>query len=403
MRDELDRVADANPVQAETLRPAVAVEHRILLDTLRAEVSPSRRRLFVPSGRSTASNGRAGFVGVGVGVTVAAAIAVIGFTGIGNVPDVEVSTDVSGADHADTQSAEDTLVVEEPVTTPTSTDPAPGATEPASPPAEAESSVTSSPPEITAPSTSSSTTQASTTPTIEGPFDPRIDLLSVHYDHAPGRDDAQSAVAAREITDRLGIEPHVVSGTYGTNGHGYNTNSEYVMDEAWGDAWYNAHSDRQGAVLSTADRWLATIDAGGRVWVAEGGQSDFTAGVIRELQQRRPGLDTRQVLHVVQHNDFNEEASTDADLDLVRSATTYTRIADGNIADNGTADLDMMTPGFADIALGGRYGSAWQAAFDYHHQDGRIDFSDTVEVLHIIGVGTDEVADPLGFADYFLR
>lgn len=238
-------------------------------------------------------------------------------------------------------------------------------------------------------------------PDIAGPFDPATDLISLHYDHAPERDDGQATVAGRVVTDALGLTPWVIGGAYGTNAAAYQPASELVMDATWGlEGWVDAHRDRDGAVAATADRWQATLSAGGAVWVAEGGQSDLTADVVRELAQRMPELDTSRV-HVVQHSDRNERTTTAADLRYVRETTDYIRIEDGNWR-NGTADLNTITPGFAERALAGEWRDAWTAAFDYLDPDERLDFSDTVELLHIVGIGTDEIATTEDFANRFL-
>ncbi len=77
------------------------------------------------------------------------------------------------------------------------------------------------------------------------------------------------------------------------------------------------------------------------------------------------------------------------------------RIDDGNGA-NDTADLNRSSSAFETAALAGRRGAGWSAAFG-HLPASELDFSDTVEVLYILGVGIDEVADPDGFAKRFLR
>ena len=41
------------------------------------------------------------------------------------------------------------------------------------------------------------------------------DLISLHYDHAPDRDDGHATVAALAVVTARGIIPHVVSGAYG--------------------------------------------------------------------------------------------------------------------------------------------------------------------------------------------
>src|SRR4030042_6791546 len=72
-------------------------------------------------------------------------------------------------------------------------------------------------------------------------FSPEKDLLSLHYDHAPDRDDGQSAAADRTLLESLygtdWIRKHVVavSGAYGKNAEKFNVLSDAVMDEVWGD------------------------------------------------------------------------------------------------------------------------------------------------------------------------
>ncbi len=240
-------------------------------------------------------------------------------------------------------------------------------------------------------------------------FDPGSDLLSLHHDNAPDRDDGHATVANRTVTGALGITPHVVSGTYGTNSGSYVPASEAVMRAAWGSAWLNAHSNWSGAVAATARRWSAVLATGGDIWVAEGGQSDFTADVIRAVKQRDPGLDTKKRIHVVQHSSWNERKTTASDLSYVRSATDYTKIDDGNDT-NRTADLNRTAASsnskndaFVTAARGGRFGSAWAAAFRYYSPQVKLDFSDSVELLYILGIGKDRVATVDDFADEFLR
>ena len=72
-------------------------------------------------------------------------------------------------------------------------------------------------------------------------FDPEKDLISLHYDHAPDKDDGHSAAADRSVLESLfgvgWIGRHVVavSGAYGKNKRGFNPKSDTVMDVAWKD------------------------------------------------------------------------------------------------------------------------------------------------------------------------
>ncbi len=83
-------------------------------------------------------------------------------------------------------------------------------------------------------------------------FDPRKDLLSLHYDHAPDKDDGHSAAADRTILESLygreWVKKHVVavSGAYGKNAKTFNPKSDAVMDAAWNDCggWLAGHGNR---------------------------------------------------------------------------------------------------------------------------------------------------------------
>lgn len=52
----------------------------------------------------------------------------------------------------------------------------------------------------------------------------------------------------------------------------------------------------------------ATLSNQGDIWIAEAGQSDFTAGLIKAVQLDLPEINISQRIHVVQHSDWNEKA-----------------------------------------------------------------------------------------------
>jgi len=233
-------------------------------------------------------------------------------------------------------------------------------------------------------------------------YNPSTDLISLHYDHAPDPDDGHAAVAGLIVSRHHGFTPHVVAGAYGVrNASQYNPASETVMHSAWPGAWLNAHANWTSAVQQTVNRWSSTLAAGGDVWVAEGGQSDFTSDVVRQLQQA--GFDTRNRIHVVQHSQWNEDHADSSDLAFVRSNTDYIRIDDGNNP-NGTADLRFERgPAFVQVARSSAYASQWNVAFDYLDPNEKVDFSDTVELLHILGIGTDQISDVDAFGRFYLQ
>ncbi len=255
-------------------------------------------------------------------------------------------------------------------------------------------------------STVSSSTQPPTTTRQPGPtngrFDRGRDLLALHYDHVIYRDDGHATVAAREIVNDLGISPIVVGGAYSASNNRYNLDSEVVMDATWGsNGWLNAHANRPGAVSAAAQRWTETIAEGNEVWVAEGGQSDYTADVIRAVAAALPTVDLDNRIHVVQHSLANERRTSSNDFAYLLATIDYIKIDDGN-EDNATANLNRFDEDFIEAALDGPFASAWSAAFNYLDPYQSLDFSDTVEVLHIVGVGRDQVADPEDFADTFM-
>ncbi len=223
-------------------------------------------------------------------------------------------------------------------------------------------------------------------------FNPDEDLLSLHYDHAPDKDDGQSAAADRTVLEslfgRVWMEGHVVavSGAYGRNADTFNTNSDVVMDAAWNDCsgWLSGHTNRTEVVTELSRRWKATLEAGGDVWVKEGGQSDITAAVVKRIRKEAPGVDTSFRIHVVQHSQWNEDQTTAEALEYTRGATDYIRIADAN------AYLNVQG-GNASFEAAARahpvFGPVWKAAFAYYDPNERLDFSDTGELFRILGLG----------------
>jgi len=149
-------------------------------------------------------------------------------------------------------------------------------------------------------------------------FDQAKDLLSLHYDHAPDKDDGHSAAADRTILESLygcdWTRKHVaaVSGAYGKNADGFNPKSDAVMDAAWNDCegWLAGHTKRERVVAELGERWRVALQGGGDVWVKEGGQSDITADVVKRIQHQLPDVDTDKRIHVVQHSNWNEKQTS---------------------------------------------------------------------------------------------
>lgn len=223
-------------------------------------------------------------------------------------------------------------------------------------------------------------------------FDPFKDMISLHYDHAPDRDDGQSAAADRTILGTM-FPPHwirghvvAVSGAYGKNKKSFRKDSDLVMKATW-DApggWIAADDDWEAATAEIVKRWSQTLDAGGDVWIKEGGQSDISADAVRAIKKAKPGINTRQRIHLVQHSNWNENKTTDEDLAYVKKETNYIRIKDANRYLNRKGG----DKAFQKMALAHPVsGQAWKAAFNYYNPEHRLDFSDSGELMRILKLG----------------
>lgn len=221
---------------------------------------------------------------------------------------------------------------------------------------------------------------------------PGKDLLSLHYDFAPDKDDGQSAAADRTILqsmfgkDWIRANVVVVSGAYGKNASRFDPNANAVMDAVWNDCggWLAGHANRENVVILLTSRWSEVLEAGGDVWVKEGGQSDITADVVRRIRNQFPDIDTTQHIHVVQHSNWNEDHTTEKALVYTKQFTHYIKIRDAN-------EYLSLKGGDEKFVKAARehqeFGNIWKAAFAYYNPHERIDFSDTGELMHIIGLG----------------
>ena len=253
----------------------------------------------------------------------------------------------------------------------------------------------------TAPETPATPAPGNTPVQTSGSFDRSNDLIALHFDHAPDPDDGHAAAAAFVVQDQLGLAVQVVGGTHGVySADRYVQASEGLMVSIWGQNWLNAHSNRNSSVAQSAVRWAGTLAAGGDVWIAEGGPSDFTAAVVRRIQQQYPEFNTRNRIHLIQHSKWNDDHALREDLDFVRNNTRYVMIEDGN-EPNSTADLREFRQSFVDRARASQYRSTWNAAFAYLSPYEKLDFSDTVELLYILGIGTSQISNADDFADVF--
>ena len=116
----------------------------------------------------------------------------------------------------------------------------------------------------------------------------------------------------------------------------------HLMDLAFGDHWTDAYLDWDGSVNTVAKKVENTLRNGGKVWIADGGPSDFSAAVCRKVKLNYPDANLKNI-HVVQHHPVNEMVATPSDWEYVKSQCTYHYIDEGNIlgADNVIVNSHM--------------------------------------------------------------
>jgi hypothetical protein len=160
------------------------------------------------------------------------------------------------------------------------------------------------------------------------------------------------------------------------------------------------------------DFYKKTIERGGRVFVKEGGESDFTKRVIEQLEKWIPN--SGKCVYIVQHSSVNEKNNGPGVLSYVKSKANYMKISDGNPSyKKSNWSLDGKTFDF--YGLRSRWACAWQLAFDdfkvqKSYCSGKpepiqkcVDFSDTHELLYIIGVDSSASTGNLGVDGFVNR
>lgn len=234
-------------------------------------------------------------------------------------------------------------------------------------------------------------------------FNIEKDLLLVQFDCKTDVDDLHTVAALMTILSNSNfskINYHAVAGTYGIQ-EGLYVPPNDLFKLAFGDNWTDAHENLESAVQKVKAKIKATLENQGDIWIAEAGQSDFTAGLIKAIQVDFPKIKNSEHIHVVQHSEWNEQSAAPESLEFVKNQADYYKIPDGNAVGNGT-------PGFRsadythwkDKIKNPKLIEIWQLAIDisnqYNGKDGRylneavasggLDFSDLSEVCWILGV-----------------
>ena len=195
------------------------------------------------------------------------------------------------------------------------------------------------------------------------------------------------------------VRYHAVAGTYGIQ-EGLYIPAEEVFDLAFGEHWSDAHADFDKALEEVRSLSIETLNDGGSIWIADAGQSDFSAALVRKILELIPETIVKDRVHVVQHADWNEEVTTAEDLDFVKKFASYQKIPDGNAPGNGSPGFRSKTAVnwqayVSDVRLTETWTMAVEIANQYNGADGRylneaiqdggLDFSDVAETTWIFG------------------
>ena len=234
-------------------------------------------------------------------------------------------------------------------------------------------------------------------------FDIKKDLLLVQFDSKTDVDDIHTTAALFTLMSSAQfskIKYHAVAGTYGTQ-QGLYVPPNPLFQLAFGSNWTDANENFIKAVAKVTTIVKKTLKNEGDVWIAEAGQSDFTAAILRNIQSDLPKINVSKRIHVVQHSGWNEKVTSPENLEFVKNNTHYQKIADGNAVGNGT-------PGFRSAEYiqwknkmtNHKVIEVWELAIaianKYNGKDGRykneailaggLDFSDLSEVCWILGL-----------------
>ncbi|MGM0505413.1 MAG: hypothetical protein ACQESQ_12375, partial [Bacteroidota bacterium] len=234
-------------------------------------------------------------------------------------------------------------------------------------------------------------------------FNIEKDLLLVQFDCKTDVDDLHSVAAMATLLsdpEFSTIHYHAVAGAYGIQ-EGLYVPPNPLFQLAFGENWTDAHENYDNAVKQVTVIIKATLANQGDVWIADAGQSDFTAGLIKAVQSDLPEIITSQRIHVVQHADWNEEVTAPENLKFVKENADYHKIPDGNAVGNGTpgfrsSDYTLLKNKIANPELIDIWQLAIEISNEYNGKEGRynnsaiaaggLDFSDLAEVCWILGL-----------------
>ncbi|MDF4203038.1 hypothetical protein PXD56_08735 [Maribacter sp. SA7] len=250
----------------------------------------------------------------------------------------------------------------------------------------------------------------------ESKFDISKDLLLVQLDCKTDIDDLHTSAGLATLLnhpDYKDLNYLAVAGTYGIQEGLYVPPNE-LMKLAFKSNWADADKEWEASIDIVVSKAMSIIENGGSIWIAEAGQSDFTADWVKKIRTKDPSLKIKDHIHVVQHSDWNESVTEPVKLMYVKTATDYHKIADGNAVGNGTPGLKSDSKVDWESKINNQHlTNVWNTAISlgnkYNGKDGRylnesvaeggLDFSDLSEVCYILDLMKIKDADE--FFTYF--
>jgi len=128
------------------------------------------------------------------------------------------------------------------------------------------------------------------------------DLLLANFDCKTDVDDLHSVAALATLlsnADFSALNYHAVAGTYGIQ-EGLYVPGNALFQLAFADHWTDAHKNFDTALENVKTIVIKTLTNGGDIWVAEAGQSDFSAALIKAVQIDLPTINISKRFHIVQ-------------------------------------------------------------------------------------------------------
>lgn len=235
-----------------------------------------------------------------------------------------------------------------------------------------------------------------------GKFNIEKDLYLAQFDSKTDTDDIHSVAGVKTMLSdpRFSkVKYHAVAGAYGIQAGLYVPPNE-LFEIAFGTHWSDAHSNFEQALSEVTKLVMNTLKEGGDVWIAEAGQSDFSASLVRNIKSTFPSIKTKSRIHIVQHSNWNENNTAPNNLTYVKEYADYIKIPDGNVIGNGspgfyTEDKVNWKNYITDSKLINVWEKAFEIANKYNGRDGRhnnpaiagggMDFSDVSETCWIFG------------------